>query len=141
MSRQPSQSPLVEGVAQPVHKYCANPSSVTITVRPAKIEVVTSDGEVLEVPVAAEKAMEKFLLAVGLDASALVNHHPVFTVEEVRRNHASAYLPWTPDQEADLTRRFLAGEAVPDIAVTMGRKPGGIQARLGRLGMGKGSMP
>ncbi|WP_173982626.1 hypothetical protein [Magnetospirillum sp. SS-4] len=112
---------------------------MTITVRSAKIEVVTSDGEVLEVPAAAEKAMEKFLLAVGLDASALVNHQPAFSVAEVRKNHSSAYLPWTPDQEADLTSRFLANETVADIAVAMGRKPGGIQARLTRLGLEKGS--
>ena len=84
----------------------------------------------------AQKPMRAFLSAIGLDASALVGPHPGFNVAEVRKVHPTAYAPWTPDQETDLTNRFMAGEKIADIAVAMGRKPGGIQARLNKLGMG-----
>ena len=118
-----------------------NPSSVTITVQPGKIEIVTSDGEVMAVPAAAERAMETFLAAVGLETRSLGTYHPAFRIHDLRQDHPSAYAPWTPDQETNLTNRFMAGEKIADIAVAMGRKPGGIQARLNKLGMGSGSPP
>jgi len=134
-------SPRQDAETKAVLGQATSPSSVTITVQSGKIEIVTSDGEVMAVPAAAEKAMETFLAAVGLETRSLVTHHPAFRIAELRQEHPSAYAPWTPDQETDLTSRFLAGEKIADIAVAMGRKPGGIQARLNKLGMGTGSPP
>jgi hypothetical protein len=42
--------------------------------------------------------------------------------------------PWTGEQDAELERRWLAGDSVADIAAYFQRTPGGIRARLPRVG-------
>ncbi|MGA6165146.1 helix-turn-helix domain containing protein [Amycolatopsis magusensis] len=42
--------------------------------------------------------------------------------------------PWSAEQDADLERRWLAGEPVEAIAADFGRSPGSIRARLPRVG-------
>ncbi|PFG50823.1 hypothetical protein ATK36_6077 [Amycolatopsis sulphurea] len=42
--------------------------------------------------------------------------------------------PWTDEMEAELEARWLAGESVVDIARHFDRTPGGIRARLPRVG-------
>jgi hypothetical protein len=42
--------------------------------------------------------------------------------------------PWTDEQDTELERRWQAGESVEDIAAQFERTPGGIRARLPRVG-------
>jgi hypothetical protein len=42
--------------------------------------------------------------------------------------------PWTDEQDAELERLWQAGESVEDIAAQFERTPGGIRARLSRVG-------
>jgi hypothetical protein len=42
--------------------------------------------------------------------------------------------PWTEELDAELERRWLAGDPVEDIAADFERSPGGIRARLPRVG-------
>jgi hypothetical protein len=42
--------------------------------------------------------------------------------------------PWTDELDAELETRWQAGESVEDIAVRFERAPGGIRARLPRVG-------
>lgn len=51
-----------------------------------------------------------------------------------RPSAASRGRPWTAELDADLERRWLAGEGVAEIAAELGRTPGGIRARLPRVG-------
>jgi hypothetical protein len=54
-------------------------------------------------------------------------------LDEIRRAHPNAYLPWTPEQEELLATRFGAGATVAELAAELGRQPGGIEARLEKL--------
>ena len=42
--------------------------------------------------------------------------------------------PWTAQEDADLIKAFEAGKSIPEIAASMQRTRGGIEARLIRLG-------
>ena len=42
--------------------------------------------------------------------------------------------PWSEEMDAELESRWLAGESVAEIAVYFERSPGGIRARLPRVG-------
>ncbi|HEY2057942.1 helix-turn-helix domain containing protein [Amycolatopsis sp. NBC_01480] len=42
--------------------------------------------------------------------------------------------PWTEEMDAELERRWLAGDPVADLARDFERTPGGIRARLPRVG-------
>lgn len=50
----------------------------------------------------------------------------------VRR--ANQGVPWTPDMDAELERRWIEGEDVETIAEAFARSPGSIRARLPRVG-------
>lgn len=45
-----------------------------------------------------------------------------------------ARLPWRPEQEQDLTRRFDRGESITAIALAVGRTEGAVRSRLRLLG-------
>jgi hypothetical protein len=54
-------------------------------------------------------------------------------LDEIRRAHPNAYLPWTPEQEELLAARHADGATVAELAEELGRQPGGIEARLEKL--------
>jgi len=58
-----------------------------------------------------------------------------FTLAGLREKHAKAYAKWDEAQEAELIKLFEAGEKIKAIAEKMGRQPGGIRARLIKLGL------
>lgn len=55
--------------------------------------------------------------------------------KEVQERHPRAYQRWTEDEDAELTERFRAGCTVAEMSKMHGRRPGGISARLVRLGL------
>jgi hypothetical protein len=54
-------------------------------------------------------------------------------LDEIRRAHPNAYLPWTQEQEELLAARHAEGATVAELAEELGRQPGGIEARLEKL--------
>ncbi len=58
-----------------------------------------------------------------------------YSVEEIRKTHLSAYMPWTEKEEAKLMVGFKAGLVIGEIAKQHGRKPGGIRSRLKKMGL------
>lgn len=56
-------------------------------------------------------------------------------LDAIRKTHAKAYAPWTEADEAELQRRFQAGESLEAIAAHLSRKQGGIRSRLKKLGL------
>ncbi|WP_020660345.1 hypothetical protein [Amycolatopsis benzoatilytica] len=50
------------------------------------------------------------------------------------RRPAQQGRPWTEEMDAELEARWLAGDTVADIARHFARTPGGIRARLPRVG-------
>lgn len=58
-----------------------------------------------------------------------------YSVDAVREEHPNAYQPWSGEADADLARRYAAGERIQAIATALGRQPGAIRSRLGKLGL------
>jgi hypothetical protein len=56
-------------------------------------------------------------------------------IEKARERNPQAFAAWTPEQEADVRRRFQAGEAIAEIARAHKRSQRAIEVRLQRLGL------
>jgi hypothetical protein len=57
------------------------------------------------------------------------------SLQEIQKKHPRAFARWTPDEENRLVDMFKRGERIRDIAEAMERLPGGIRARLEKLGL------
>jgi hypothetical protein len=75
--------------------------------------------------------------AVGSVLLETLKHHAAVSEPGGRRSRdrpARQGRPWTPELDAELERRWIAGDPVEEIAVHFERSPGGIRARLPRVG-------
>lgn len=75
--------------------------------------------------------------ALGGVLSETLRHHSAMSEPPGGRSRdrpAGRGRPWTADQDAELERRWIAGDGVADIAERFERTPGGIRARLPRVG-------
>lgn len=74
---------------------------------------------------------------LGSLLSETLRHHGVLSEPDGGRSRdrpAGRGRPWTPELDAELERRWIAGEGVAAIAARFERTPGGIRARLPRVG-------
>lgn len=58
-----------------------------------------------------------------------------YSVLEIKKSYPAAYQKWTPEEEGRLVGDFRAGKTIPMLASILGRKNGGIHARLKKLGL------
>jgi hypothetical protein len=58
-----------------------------------------------------------------------------YNVAAVRKEYNQAYAPWSEADDAYLRSRFREGATLEDLVSEFGRKPGGIQSRLRKLGL------
>ncbi|HCT76793.1 MAG TPA: hypothetical protein DGG94_22640 [Micromonosporaceae bacterium] len=58
-----------------------------------------------------------------------------YTMAERRRDHPNAGTSWTEEQEAQLLELYQAGVSIREIANRLGRRPGGVSARLDKLAL------
>ncbi|HKS43857.1 MAG TPA: helix-turn-helix domain containing protein [Amycolatopsis sp.] len=75
--------------------------------------------------------------ALGAVLAETLRHHQAMAGAGGRRARdrpACRGRPWTPELDAELERRWIAGESVEEIAARFERTPGGIRARLPRVG-------
>lgn len=75
--------------------------------------------------------------ALGCVLSETLRHHVAISEPGGRRARArpaSQGRPWTPELDEELEKRWIQGESVEEIAVHFERSPGGIRARLPRVG-------
>lgn len=54
---------------------------------------------------------------------------------EVRRRYPNAFQNWSEADEERLLARYREGVGVPELSAEFGRQPGGIRARLAKLGL------
>ena len=54
---------------------------------------------------------------------------------EIKQAHPKAYQPWTKDEDARLTERFLCAAPVEELAREFQRQPGAIRSRLAKLNL------
>jgi ATP-dependent exoDNAse (exonuclease V) alpha subunit len=57
------------------------------------------------------------------------------TFAEIREKHPNAFRPWSKEQDEDLKKLFNEGLKISELMKTFGRKRGGINARLEKLGL------
>jgi hypothetical protein len=80
------------------------------------------------------------LLVAGPDcAGPVLEPGPVTTkaydVTIIRKEYCQAYAPWSEQDDEYLRSRFLEGATLADLVSEFGRQPGGIRARLRKLGL------
>lgn len=74
---------------------------------------------------------------LGTVLAETLRHHAVMSGQagrKARDSPAGRGRPWSPELDAELERRWIAGESVEEIAARLERTPGGIRARLPRVG-------
>lgn len=60
-----------------------------------------------------------------------------YSVEEIRKNHGKAYMPWTPEDDDTLWQLNKSGKSISELAILFGRKNGAITSRLAKLEFSK----
>jgi hypothetical protein len=55
-------------------------------------------------------------------------------IEQARRTHGNAYLPWSASEEQQLIAQFRAGVTIPQLSTQLSRSAGAIRGRLEQLG-------
>jgi hypothetical protein len=55
--------------------------------------------------------------------------------DKLRKEHPQAFRRWTDEEEGKLKDLFKREAAIPELAKLLGRKEGGIRARLEKLGL------
>ncbi len=68
----------------------------------------------------------------AIDETVAAKH---YSVDKIREKHPAAYSKWTPDEEARLVAGFHSGKSQAQLSEMLGREPGGIRARLIKLGL------
>ena len=58
-----------------------------------------------------------------------------YSQAEISSRYPKAYTKWTQEEEAILSKGFLQGKSIEELASILGRKPGAIESRLRRLGL------
>jgi ATP-dependent DNA helicase PIF1 len=59
-----------------------------------------------------------------------------YDVSEIRKTHAKAFARWTAEEDTALEAMYKAGEtSIPKLAKHFGRREGGVEARLEKLGL------
>ncbi|KAA9157205.1 helix-turn-helix domain containing protein [Amycolatopsis acidicola] len=75
--------------------------------------------------------------SLGAVLSETLRHHAAVSASGERRARARPAAqgrPWTPELDVELERRWIAGDPVAEIAQHFERSPGGVRARLPRVG-------
>jgi hypothetical protein len=63
-----------------------------------------------------------------------------YSVEEIRKNHEKAYMPWTTKDDDELWRLKKVGKTVDELALLFGRKKGAIFSRLAKIEFSKNAI-
>jgi len=80
-----------------------------------------------------ENTDEKVAQSVVELAQLASDTYKSYTVEDVRKKHADAYMPWTIKLDDELTVMYCEGISVKDMAKHFGRTKGAIDSRIKKL--------
>ena len=68
-------------------------------------------------------------------SKAYIDKPGAYSVIEIREKHKNAYKNWTEEEERVLVDGYSSGKKMDELAIILGRKIGGIRARLMKLGL------
>lgn len=109
-----------------------------------KVQYVTdSEGNVIYVQLSYEEYKSLIMKAKDKDVSDELKVDNVipnkaYSIENIRKEHKSAYMPWTKEEERALKMKYFEGIAIGEIATAHGRKKGAIISRLKKIGISIG---
>ena len=85
--------------------------------------------------VSAYDLVEARVDTLGVVNGTSMNTTKSYDLKVIRAKHPRAYDRWTAEEEEVLAQLYHAGVPIGEIATRLGRQPGGIGARLTRLGL------
>lgn len=81
-----------------------------------------------------EKSFTKLISKVKkLKGSDSESEEKAYSVEEIRKEHGQAYMPWSEDEDEKLELLFCEGKSVKELASIFERKEGAIRSRIKKL--------
>jgi hypothetical protein len=70
-------------------------------------------------------------------ASGIKPIEKTYSVDEIRKNHERAYMPWTTKDDDELWQLKKSGKTIDELALLFGRKKGAITSRLAKIEFSK----
>lgn len=58
-----------------------------------------------------------------------------YSVDQIRKSHGNAYMPWTADENRRLETLFKEGKTVKELSKIFERREGAIRSRIKKLGL------
>jgi hypothetical protein len=83
-----------------------------------------------------ERIVEKYIPFYNA-ASGIKPIEKTYSVDEIRKNHEKAYMPWTTRDDDELWRLKKSGKTIDELALLFGRKKGAITSRLAKIEFSK----
>jgi hypothetical protein len=83
-----------------------------------------------------ERIVEKYTPFYNA-ASGIKPIEKTYSVDEIRKNHEKAYMPWTTRDDDELWRLKKSGKTIDELALLFGRKKGAITSRLAKIEFSK----
>ena len=81
-----------------------------------------------------EKSFTKLISKVKkLKKSDSESGEKAYSIEEIRKEHEQAYMPWSEDDDEKLESLFCEGKSVKELASIFERKEGAIRSRIKKL--------
>lgn len=81
-----------------------------------------------------EKSFIKLIFkAKKLKKSDSESAEKAYSVEEIRKEHGQAYMPWSEEEDEKLELLFCEGKSVKELASMFERKEGAIRSRIKKL--------
>jgi hypothetical protein len=81
-----------------------------------------------------EKSFIKLISKVKkLKRSDSESREEAYSVEEIRKEHGQAYMPWSENDDQKLELLFCEGKSVKELASIFERKEGAIRSRIKKL--------
>lgn len=96
-----------------------------------KLNDLTDNMDIRRLPYLSDKDVKR--LKRYLRAYKQLTGEPTYSVYACRQEYPNAYLPWTEEDDLELTRLWCEGMTVKALSAHFQRKPGAIRSRIEKL--------
>ena len=121
---------LTHAEEEPYDRYIArikgNPLAVAV-----KLNDLTDNMDIRRLPYLSDKDIKR--LKRYLRAYKQLTGEPTYSVYACRQEYPNAYLPWTEEDDLELTRMWCEGATVKALSAHFQRKPSAIRSRIEKL--------
>ena len=121
---------LTHAEEEPYERYIArikgNPLAVAV-----KLNDLTDNMDIRRLPYLSDKNVKR--LKRYLRAYKQLNGEPTYSIYACRQEYPNAYMPWTEEDDLELTRMWCEGATVKALSAHFQRKPSAIRSRIEKL--------